>query len=82
MEALLLKLVVDAYEGREVATFDVPGAYLHALIPDGKTILLKMRGVFVDIMCRINKEYTKHVLFEKGKKVLYVKVLRASYGCI
>ena len=59
VEALLLTLVVYSYENREVATFDVPGTYLHALMPDGKTILLKMRGIFVDIMCNINKEYKK-----------------------
>ena len=82
VDALLLTLVVDAYENRTVATFDVPGAYLHALMPDGKTILLKMRGIFVDIMCDINKEYKKHVRYENGKKVLYVQVLRAIYGCI
>ena len=33
-------------------------------------------------MCDINGEYRKYVRYEQGKKVLYLKVLRAIYGCI
>jgi len=33
LEALMATLVIDAYEGRDIVTFDVPGAYLHADIP-------------------------------------------------
>ena len=33
LEGILTTLVMDAYKGREVATFDIPGAYLHAYIP-------------------------------------------------
>ena len=38
----------------DVGTFDVPGAYLHAKITEGKTTLLKLQGCFVDIMCDVN----------------------------
>ena len=50
--------------------------------PCKKQVLLKLRGIFVDIMCKINEEYKKHVRVEKGQKVLYLKTLRAIYGCI
>ena len=30
IEVLFTTLVIDAYEGREVATFDDPGTYFHA----------------------------------------------------
>ena len=33
-------------------------------------------------MCRVNPEYTKHVINQRGKKVLYVRVIRSIYGCI
>ena len=36
----------------------------------------------VEIMCRVNPEYQKHVVFKGGKKILYVKVIRSIYGCI
>ena len=33
LEGLFATLVIDAYEGIEVSTFDVPGAYFYADIP-------------------------------------------------
>ena len=33
-------------------------------------------------MCEVNPEYIPFVRYENGKKVLYVKILRAIYGCI
>ena len=38
LEGLITSLIIDAYEGRDVSSFDVPGAYLHAKMPseDGK----------------------------------------------
>ena len=60
------------------------GAYLHADMPqtEGKTVLLKLKGNFVDIMCSVNEEFTPHVVYESKTKVLYMKVLRAIYGCL
>ena len=54
LEGLFTTLVINSYEGREVATFDVPVAYLHADMPKDKKFLLKFRGTFVDVMCQIN----------------------------
>ena len=51
-------------------------------MPADKNVILKLRGHFVDIMCDINREYRQYVIHEQGKKVLYLKVLRAIYGCI
>ena len=82
LEAILCTLLIDAFEERDVAIFDVPGAYLHAKMPKDKQILMKLRNTFVDIMCNVNPEYKKYVRFENGKKVLYVQVMQASYGCI
>ena len=81
-EAQISTLLIDAVEGRKVTTFDIPGAYLHADMPESKKLLLKLRGKFVEIMCDVNKEYKKHVLYEKGQKVLYMKISKAIYGCI
>ena len=82
LEGLLASLVIDAFEEREVAIFDVPGAYLHAKFLQEKLVLMRVKGEFVDIMCDVNPEYKQHVTYEKGKKVLYLRVLRALYGCI
>ena len=82
LESLLTSLVIDVYEGRDVGTFDVPGAYLHAEMPKDKRVLMCLRGEFVDIMCDVNPEYKQYVREKNGKKVLYLNVLRAIYGCI
>ena len=39
-EALMAILLINSFEGRDVAVFDVPGAYLHADIPDDKFAIL------------------------------------------
>ena len=82
LESLFTTLVIDAHEERGVATFDIQGAYLHAEMPADKNEILKLHGHFADIMCDINGEYRQYVRYEQGKKVLYLKVLRAIYGCI
>lgn len=82
LEGLIASLVIDANEGRMVNTFDVPGAFLQAPMPEDKKILLKLKGEFVDIMCRVNNEHLNNVRYEKNEKVLYLKVDRAIYGCI
>ena len=83
LEAIIGTLLIDANEDRDVGIFDVPGAYLQAEMPAEKKLLMVFRDEFVDIMCEVNPEYKKYVTTDKnGKKILYVKVLRAIYGCI
>ena len=40
-EALMLSLMIDAKEKRNVSIFDIPGAYLHADMPEEKLVLIK-----------------------------------------
>ena len=85
LESLVVSLVIDVYEGRDVGTYDVPGAYLQArLAPkdNNERVLMKLKGNFVDIMCKVNPEHLKNVVYENGKKVLYMQILQAIYGCI
>jgi len=82
LEALMATLMIDAHENRDVAMFDVPGEYLHADLPEGKLVLLKIEGQFVDIMCEVNPEFLPDVRYENGKKLLYVQILKALYGMI
>jgi hypothetical protein len=44
--------------------------------------LLKFTGESVNIMCKMNPKYEEYVSFESGKKVLYVQLLKALYGCV
>ena len=55
------RIIIDAHEGRDVAIFDVPGAYLNTDTPEDKFILLNIEGDFVDIMCEVNPKHKKNV---------------------
>ena len=74
LEGIMTTLAIDAHEKRNVVQSDMP---------KDKHIHMKFTDDFVDIMCEVNPEYLPHVRYEeKGKKVLYVSIIRAIYGCI
>jgi hypothetical protein len=79
-DALMMSIMIDACERRDVATADVAGAYLHASMDD--FTLLKLEGASVDIMCDVCEMYREFVTYENGKKVLYLRLLKALYGCV
>ena len=81
IDALLTTLIIDAKEGRSVATSDVAGAFLKADMPD--YVLLRVTGEAVDALLRVNAEkYAKYVVIENGVKVLYLRLNKAMYGTI
>ena len=83
LDGLIGSTLIDVYEGRDVATCDVPaGAFLQPELPQGKRLFLCFRGQMVDVMCKVNPEYRKHIIHKLGKKILYVRVIRLIYGCI
>ena len=80
LESLMTTLIIDAIEERDVATADVVGAYLNANMDD--FVLVKLTGDEVDLLCSLNKSYNEFVTVEKGKKALYLQLVKALYGCI
>ena len=77
-ESLILSLIIDAMEGRDVAIADVMGAYMLATMND--YVLIKLTGKPVDIMSGISKEYRKYVVLESGRRVLYLRLKRLFTG--
>ena len=80
LESLIVTMLIGAYEDRDVGIYDVPGAYLQArLAPreNNERVLMKLRGKFVDIMCKVNPEHIKNVIYENGHKVLYMEILQS-----
>ena len=57
--ALLMTLMIDAWEQRAVGTSDVPGAYTQADMED--FMILRMVGASVEVMCKVKGEYTQFV---------------------
>ena len=87
MEAIMLCAIVDAFEGRDVMSADVPNAFIQANLPktkDGEAhVIMKITGVLVDMLVKLAPEvYGNFVVFENGHKVLYVQVLKGLYGML
>jgi Reverse transcriptase (RNA-dependent DNA polymerase) len=81
IESVMLSCVIDASEGRDVATVDIPGAFLHADMED--TVHMKLEGTIAELMVMIDPEmYEKHLQLHNGKSVLYVELKKALYGTL
>ena len=67
---------------------DLPNAFIQAEVPKDKKkkserIIMKITGKLVDVLISIAPEvYSGYVVYENGKKVIYVVVLRALYGML
>jgi Reverse transcriptase (RNA-dependent DNA polymerase) len=83
-ESLLISMSMDGKERRDVATCDIEGAYLNASMKGEETVIVVYEGDMVDYMVACNPEkYGPFVhIMATGKKLLYVELLKALYGCI
>ena len=73
-------LLIGAKENKCIATADVVGDYLIAETKDHVVVILT--GEAVDIICNDNNKYKGFISYENGKKVLYMRLLKALYGCM
>jgi hypothetical protein len=81
IEAVMLSAVIDAMERRDVATVDIPGAFMQADIDE--VVHVKFEGEIAEMLVKLDpKLYRKYVRDENGKSVLYVELLKASYGTL
>jgi hypothetical protein len=79
--AIMLTAVIDAFEGRDVAILDVPGAFMQAFMDE--LVHVVFRGIMVELLLEIDWDmYSPYIVYEKGKKVLYVELIKALYGTL
>ena len=67
LESLIVSLLNEAYEGRGVGIYDVPGTYSHVkLLPREKNerILMKLTNEFANIVCEVKPEHRKNIVIE------------------
>jgi hypothetical protein len=85
LEVIMTTGVIEAKEERDVMTFDIPNAFIQALLPKKDPgedrVVMKITGVLVNMLVvDICPElYGPAVVLENRKKVLYVEVLKAIY---
>ncbi len=77
LESLMLSSLIDAFEGRQVATVDIKGAFLKAKVPEELELIVKMTGELAQMMCELDSSLACD---EHG--VLYLRCDKALYGHI
>ena len=73
-ESVLIIVVLDADEGSDVETFDIPGGYLHTETDEEVILLLEVS--LNEIMVKVETNiYRKYVIISRNKKpLLYIQI--------
>ncbi len=82
-KAVLLTLVVDAHEGRDVAVVDIPHAFIQTKVDDAKDrVIIWTPGEIVDWLVKVApKVYASYVAMNsKGVNSLLVECYNTIYG--
>ena len=79
-DALFITSVIAAHEQRDVASADIPGAFLHA--ENDECVTMRLDGVLAKMMVKIAPELHRPFITSNasGKPVLYVNLEKALYG--
>ena len=80
LESLILSCVQDAKESRDVATVDIPGAFLHSDVDE--IIHVKIEGDMALLLVKAAPEYAEYLEYENGVAVIYVELDKALYGTL
>ncbi len=81
IEAVMLSTVIDAMEERDVATVDIPGAFMQADIDE--VVHVEFEGEIAEMLVKLDpKLCRKCVKDENGKTVLCVELLKALCGAL
>ena len=79
-ESIMITSVIDAHQKRDVATVDIPNAFIQTKVDE--RIIVCLRGMVADLLVKkFPSQYKKYACKTKnGTSVLYVVLLRALYG--
>jgi hypothetical protein len=81
IESVMLSCTIDAKEGRDIATADIPGAFLQSDMDE--KVHMRLDGTMAELLVKIEPTlYQKFLQTEHGKPVLYVELRKALYGTL
>ena len=82
--SLVISCVIDAFENRDVATLDIPGAFLQTKMPDDEDeVHVILEGRMAELLAKISPDtYQKYVHHKCGQAYIYVKLNVALYGTL
>jgi len=84
LASIMLSCAIDTHEGRDVATVDIPGAFLQTeMQEDEPDVHVVMEGKIAELLEKIHPPtYHEYVHKHRGKSVIYVKLKKALYGTL
>ena len=81
-ESVFLTCVVDAHQKRDVATVDIPGAFMQTDM-DNEVVHIRLTGEMARLLAEIDPDtYDEYMCRERGDDVIYAKLLKALYGTL
>ena len=81
IEAVMLTCAIDAHEERDVATVDIPGAFMQADMDE--VVHMRLEGQMAELLAQLDPGlYRKYAKEENGCTVIYVELLKALYGTL
>ena len=74
LKAILITTAINTHEERDVATVDIPGAYLHT--DTDEDLAMQLKSKLAELMVAVDpKLYMKYVVFDNKEHMeLYAKV--------
>ena len=83
----MLTAAINAKEGRDVLSADIPNAYIQAELPptsEGKDcILVKIQGELAELLMKVAPDYcTPFIVMERGIKTIYCEMTMGLYGML
>lgn len=84
LAGILLTCMIDAFERRDVATVDIPGAFLQTKMPeDEEDVHVVLDGRMAELLAKIAPEtYQKYIHHRRGQAYIYCKINVALYGTL
>ena len=87
LNGLMLTMCVDASEDRDVMSLDVPNAFVQTPMPpteDGQErVIMKIEGELARLLAELDpQKYKDFLIYENGRPVIYVVVMKALYGML
>ena len=80
IEALFITCIIDALEGREVMTCDIPGAFMQSEMDE--LVHMKLEGEIALLLIRLDPTYKQFLSYHRGKPVIYTELNKALYGTL
>jgi hypothetical protein len=80
--SIMITTAIDAHERRNVATIDIPGAFLHAY--NNKETFMLLKGHLAKLMVQVDPQlYRKFIIYDKNNQaLLYLKLSKVIYGLL